>query len=49
MSSQISLEINENDPNYRLPNFLELKKKWKIRETMREQARQEEDKKVKVR
>ena len=47
--SEISLEINENDPNYRLPHFLELKKKWKIREAVREQAKQDEDKKEKLR
>jgi hypothetical protein len=45
---EISLEVDEGDPNYRLPNFLELKKQWKIRQTIKALAQQEDDRKAEL-
>jgi hypothetical protein len=44
----IKMEINESDPNYRLPGFLALKTKWKIKETAKVMAQEEEDLKAKL-
>ena len=42
----IELEIDNHDPNYKLPNFLELKKQWKIKQTLKLASQLEEDKKA---
>lgn len=45
----ICVDIDENDPNYRLSNFLELKKQWKIKQTCKAIVQQEEDRKATAR